>query len=127
AFFACCLQKKWPDVHYDKQSGYAFVPETGRNLAWDKEKQAWIDTKTLECICPKCEPKRTARAPTPSTTDKVTDALRTVGSSISIGIGGGTGGGHDHRHDRVRGEDRTKTAEKLRTDKTHTTKTPTST
>src|SRR2546427_2559667 len=58
-------------------------------------------------------------------TDKVTDALKTIGSSISIGIGGGgTVGGHD-RHDRIKGEDRTRTAEKLKTaDKSHTTSKP---
>ena len=125
AAFACCLQKKWPKVTYDKQSGYAYVPETHQNLAWDKEKQSWIDTKTPECICPTCEPKRTSQQPTPSTTDKVTDALKTIGSSISIGIGGG--GSSEHRHtDRVRGEDRTKTAEKLNDHKTRATKTSSS-
>jgi len=103
----------------------AFDPDSGRNFAWDKEKQAWIDVKTGECVCPKCEPKRTAQQPTPSTTDKVTDALKTIGSSISIGIGGGgTVRGHD-RHDRIKGEDRTRTAEKLKTaDKSHTTSKP---
>src|SRR5260370_18428397 len=82
--------------------------------------------KTGECVCPKCEPKRTAQQPTPSTTDKVTDALKTIGSSISIGIGGGgTVGGHA-RHHRIKGEDRTRTAEKPQTaDKTHPTSKPT--
>src|SRR5438874_5152654 len=69
----------------------------------------------LDKICACCGKKsETTGQPTPSTTDKVTDALKTIGSSISIGIGGGTtDGGHD-RHERVRGEDRTKTAEKLK-------------
>jgi hypothetical protein len=121
-----CLKGKFPNVRRDLHDHTrAFDPDSGRNFAWDKEKQAWIDVKTGECVCPKCEPKRTAQQPTPSTTDKVTDALKTIGSSISIGIGGGgTVGGHD-RHDRIKGEDRTRTAEKLKTaDKSHTTSKP---
>jgi len=73
--------------------------------------------------CP--SPAGAQQAPTPSTTDKVTDSLKTIGSSIGIGIGGGGSSEHRH-HDRVRGEDRTKTAEKLSDHKTRTTKTPTS-
>ncbi len=87
----------------------------------------------VEKLCACCGKKsehasKSQPRPTPSTTDKVTDVLRTIGSHVSIGIGGGTtgSGGHDH-HDRVRGEDRTKTAEKLSDHKTHTTKTPSST
>src|ERR1700674_1431217 len=48
-----CLQEKWPDIQ--SSGGHVFVPETGQNLEWDKDKQAWIDVKTLECICPKCD------------------------------------------------------------------------
>jgi hypothetical protein len=70
AAFACCLQKRWSEIRYDEKTGYAFVPETGQNLAWDKEKQAWIDVKTGECICPSsCPATSTATAappPTPS-------------------------------------------------------------
>ena len=131
ALFVGCLQDKWPDTKYDGH--YAFVPETGQNLAWDKDKHAWIDTKTGKCICPECPPSRTAQqsapSPTPSTSSKVTNVLRTIGSSVSIGIGGGGigGGGHEH-HDRVRGEDRHRTAEKVSTDKTKThTTSPTTT
>jgi hypothetical protein len=120
ALWTNCIKKKWPEARIDPGSKMVFIPETGQNLAWDKDKQAWIDVKTGECICPKCEPKRTAQAPTPSTTDKVTNVLRTIGGSVSIGIGGGGGGGHDH-HGRVRGEDRTRTGDKVHTDsKTHT-------
>ena len=138
-----CLKGKFPNVRRDLHDHIrAFDPDSGRNFAWEKDK-GWIDVKTGqslclgqreagmdrcktgECVCPKCEPKRTAQQPTPSTTDKVTDALKTIGSSISIGIGGGgTVGGHD-RHDRIKGEDRTRTAEKSKTaDKSHTTSKP---
>ena len=75
-----------------------------------------------------CPPPRTAQQqPTPSTTDKVTDVLKTIGSSVSIGIGGGGySSGHDeHRHG---GEDRHRTADKVSTDKTKThTTSPTTT
>ena len=75
----------------------------------------------LEDCSPPATTQRPSVTPTPSTTDKVTDVLKTIGSSISIGVGGGTTGGRDH-HDRVKGEDRTRTAEKLKTtDKSHTT------
>ena len=33
----------------------AFDPKSGRNFFWDKDKQAWRDSKTGECICPKCD------------------------------------------------------------------------
>ena len=124
------LKSKWPDVSIDHQSKMAFVPETGQNLAWDKEKQAWVDVKTGKCICPECEEKRTAHAPpptpTPSTTDKVTDVLKTIGSSVSVSIGGGGyTSGHNERH---HGEDRHRTADKVSTDKTKThTTSPTTT
>ena len=32
----------------------AFNPSTGQNFVWDEKKQACIDAKTGECICPKC-------------------------------------------------------------------------
>ena len=37
----------------------AFDPQSGRNFVYDKSRQAWIDTKTGECICPKCPPTET--------------------------------------------------------------------
>ena len=60
-----CLQEKWPDIQYHAPDR-AFVPETGQNLAWDADKQAWIDTKTLECICPICPPTAAQTTPTPT-------------------------------------------------------------
>jgi len=117
-----CIREKWPDAQIDERSKRVFIPETGQNLAWDSGKQAWIDVKTGKCICPECESSRTAQQPTPSTTDKVTDVLKTIGSSVSIGIGGGGG---DRRHS---GEERHRTADKIPTDKTKThTTSPTTT
>lgn len=48
----------------------AFDPESGRNFAWDKKKQAWIDVKTGKCICPAaCYITSTATTqPTPTPT-----------------------------------------------------------
>jgi len=88
-----------------RQGGTAFDPETKRNFA----------------LVP-CPPPGTAQpAPTPSTTDKVTDVLKTIGSSVSIDIGGGGySSGHKERH---HGEDRHRTADKVSTDKTKTHKT----
>jgi hypothetical protein len=65
-----------------------------------------------------CPPPGTAQ-PTPSTTSKVTDVLRTIGSSVSVSIGGGgyTSGHDEHHH----GDHRHRTAEKVSTDKTKTT------
>jgi uncharacterized coiled-coil protein SlyX len=76
----------------------------------------------LCACCGKGEPSGPAQQPTPSTTDKVTDILKTIGGSVSIGVGGGRG---DHRHT---GEDRHRTADKVSTDKTKThTTSPTTT
>ena len=55
--FYDCLKSKFPKVerHLGIDGGLsAFDSQSGRNFAWDKDKQAWIDTKTLECICPTC-------------------------------------------------------------------------
>ena len=86
----------------------AFDPKTGRNFVRE--------------ACPATKASQPPPTPTPSTTDKVTDVLKTIGSSVNISIGGG-GGGSEHRHgDRVRGGDRTRTADKVHTDsKTHKT------
>src|SRR5260370_5009490 len=71
----------------------------------------------LDKLCACCGKKSagTAAVPTPSTTDRVTDVLKTIGSSVSIGIGGGHTSGHDEHH---HGEDRHRTADKVSTDKT---------
>jgi hypothetical protein len=121
--YRCCLKEKFPNARFSGHT--AFDPDSKRNFAWDKEKHAWIDVKTGECICPTCPPSRMAQQPTPSTTDKVTDVLKTIGSSVSIGIGGGHTSGRDEHH---HGEDRHRTAEKVSTDKTKThTTSPTTT
>ena len=53
-----CLKSKFPGVTGKLDAGLAgramFDPDSGRNFGWDEDKQAWVDTKTLECICPKC-------------------------------------------------------------------------
>src|SRR6266404_6678452 len=56
-FFHGCLEKKFPNISRGGDGLTAFDPNSGRNFAWDKEKQAWIDIKTLECICPACSGK----------------------------------------------------------------------
>src|ERR1700737_3242231 len=80
-----------------------------------KKTKVQID-QLLDKLCACCGKKaaQTAPTPTPSTTDKVTDILKTIGGSVSIDVGGGGG---DHRH---HGEDRHRTAEKVPTDKTKT-------
>jgi len=67
-FFHGCLEGKFPNISRGGDGLTAFDPDSGRNFAWDKEKQAWIDIKTLECICPKCPSPSTAKPPpTPET------------------------------------------------------------
>ena len=51
--FFKCLREKFPEIRRDTYTAYD--PPSGRNFAWDSDKQAWIDTKTLECVCPKCK------------------------------------------------------------------------
>ena len=112
-FFHCCLEKKFPHIDRAQNGLTAFDRESGRNFAWDKDKQAWIDVKTGKCICPECS-GQTAE-----------NVLKTIGRSIhvDIGIGGGYTSGHDEHH---HGEDRHRTADKVSTDKTktHTTSPP---
>jgi hypothetical protein len=56
-----CLKSKIKSVERDiSDHTRAFDPESGRNFAYDKNKKAWIDTKTGECICPKCPPAAAA-------------------------------------------------------------------
>ena len=65
-----CLRTKFPGMQRDiSDHTRAFDPDSGRNFAWDADKQAWIDTKTGECMCPKCPPTaaQTTPPPTPST------------------------------------------------------------
>ncbi len=65
-----CLRAQFPGVRRDiSDHTRAFDPDSGRNFAWDSDKQTWIDTKTLECICPKCPPTAAQTTPTltPST------------------------------------------------------------
>jgi len=108
-----CLQEKWPDIQSSGGGRHVFVPEIGQNLAWDKDKQAWIDVKTGKCICPECPPSRTAQQPTPTPAG---DTLKRVLQSVNIGIG--IGGGHTFGHDEhERGR---RTSESHRTD-THKT------
>src|SRR5450759_3996563 len=50
-----CLKSKFNHVERNySDHGNAFDPDAGRNFHYDKDKQAWIDSKTGECICPKC-------------------------------------------------------------------------
>src|ERR1700730_1533651 len=92
ALYVCCLKEKFPHMEISKIPGHtAYDPDSHRNFAWDKDKQVWIDTKTLEFGCPNGTPSRTAQQQTPSTKSKVKNVLKTIGSSVIIGIGGGIG------------------------------------
>jgi hypothetical protein len=55
AVLFCCLKKKWPNVRIDERSKMVFIPETGQNLAWDKDKRAWVDVKTLKPVWGACQ------------------------------------------------------------------------
>ena len=71
--FDYCLKKKFPHVERHPPLT-AFDPDSGRNFAWDADKQAWIDVKTLECMCPKCPETaaQTTPTPTPATAETTT-------------------------------------------------------
>jgi hypothetical protein len=62
-----CLSERIPGT--DRDAGdhtRAFDPNTGRNFVYDKDKGAWIDAKTGECLCPKCPPPSIATTPAPA-------------------------------------------------------------
>jgi hypothetical protein len=62
-YFHGCLKRNFPNVERSFSDPLsARDPDSGRNFAWEEDKQSWIDIKTLECICPKCPPG-TATAP----------------------------------------------------------------
>jgi len=113
-------------VHGPKGDVYRDLRKGGHPHMNPKDGQALVDKlEKTPCAfpCPgpgsmKAGPNpRALPQPTPSTTDKVTDVLKTIGSSVSIDIGGGHTSGHDEHH---HGEERHRTAENVSTDKTKT-------
>ena len=65
-----CLFQKFPGTKDSLITGREttlFDHDSGRNFAWDEKKQAWIDTKTLECVCPSSCPS-IVTPPTETTT-----------------------------------------------------------
>ena len=63
--FEDCLQKQGAERNLaDPQ--HAHNPKTGQNFVWDKDKKSWIDTKTGECVCPKCPATTTPPTTSPS-------------------------------------------------------------
>jgi hypothetical protein len=72
--FKNCLRKQFPGIQRPDPH-LAFDPDSGRNFAYEDGK--WIDTKTLEAICPK-EPR----------TQQVGMVIE---PKISIGLGGSSG------------------------------------
>jgi len=63
-----CLKKQFPGVS-TVDGKTAFDPDSGRNFA--REGDSWIDTKTLESICPKVPATRTATGPAAPATPQV--------------------------------------------------------
>ena len=63
--FYLCLRNKFKNIQREiSDHTRAFDPDSGRNFAWDKDKQAWIDIKTLECVCPSsCPNSQTTQTP----------------------------------------------------------------
>jgi hypothetical protein len=106
--------------HFTADPGVTIISHDGKTAHNSRTGQQYA----LEA-CP--SPGKAQPQPTPSTTDKVTDVLKTIGSSVSIGIGGGIGGGGEDRHGH-HGEGGHRTAEKVRTgDKSRTTSKKTTT
>ena len=81
-----------PDPNFPDLPGPKVDPKKGKALVEKTEKTPSTAPSQKEPEKPKGQVKA---APTPSTTDKVTNALKTIGSSISISVGGG-----EHSHDR---------------------------
>src|SRR5450759_2071776 len=82
-----CLKSKFNHVERNySDHGNAFDPDAGRNFHYDKNKQAWIDSKTGECICPKCSETKTTQPPTaPKTNDVVKTASAPARFELGLG------------------------------------------
>ena len=61
-----CLRAKFPKVQRDPlDHANAYDLSTSRSFFYDKDKKAWRDAKTGECICPKCAPETTTTTTPP--------------------------------------------------------------
>jgi opacity protein-like surface antigen len=77
-WFKTCLRDHFKNIQRDlSDHGRAFDPDTGRNFFYDKDKEAWIDSKTGEQICP------------PPATSKPNDGVKTasVPARFELGLG----------------------------------------
>jgi opacity protein-like surface antigen len=84
--FVNCLREKFKTIQRDPSDPTrAFDPQSGRNFFWDRDKEAWIDSKTGEQICP----PPTATTPPPPTTPKTNDVVKTasVPARFELGLG----------------------------------------
>src|SRR5580700_11330568 len=69
-------------VRRDADPNSAYDSVTGQNFFWDKNKHAWIDAKTGECICPKCDETKVTTPP--PTTPKTTGGVRTASADSAV-------------------------------------------
>ena len=65
AWWRYCLRLQFPEIQLGANGDTAYDPESQRNFAWEKDKQAWIDVKSGECVCPKCPPTEQPPTGTP--------------------------------------------------------------
>src|SRR6266498_3897455 len=66
ALFLCLAQKlkiRPGELRSSMDHTQAYDLKSGRSFFWDKDKKAWRDAKTGECICPKCAPETTTPPP----------------------------------------------------------------
>jgi opacity protein-like surface antigen len=81
-----CLKEAFKTVERDiVDHARAFDPGTGRNFHYDKDKEAWIDSKTGEQVCP----PPTGTTPPPPTAPKTNDVVKTasVPARFELGLG----------------------------------------
>lgn len=63
--------------------------KTGQNFVWDEKKKSWIDTKTGECICPKCDETKKEHA----MKEKTSPSNFLTGNTGNFEVCGGVGYG----------------------------------
>ena len=87
------IEKYW--IHQDPSDpNHAHDPVTGQNYNWDSDKKAWIDSKTGECICPKCETAKEDKKETPEPKKEINEkktAMKEKTSSSNNLLAGNTG------------------------------------
>jgi nitrite reductase/ring-hydroxylating ferredoxin subunit len=96
-----CLRFRFPNVRRDVlDPSQAIDQSTSRSFFWDKDKKAWRDAKTGECICPKCAPENTTPPPPKG------DCLKAKYPHVEFILGGEVAMDRDSNHTFVWDDDK---------------------